>query len=65
MEVYRVVREDGELENWTGRGSDPFSSKGSAKRRATQLTNQAKRSHPRALGYKVQVATVEWEDLNG
>lgn len=64
-EIYRVVREDGEPVGWTGRGSDPFTNKPSAKRRATQLTNEARQYRgPTALGYKVQVAHVEWSDLH-
>jgi hypothetical protein len=63
-EVYRVVREDGDLVGFTGRGSDPFSRKASAKARATQLTKEAKRYSPESLGYKVQVTETNWRDLN-
>lgn len=62
--IYRVIREDGSLVGWTGRGSDPFTNKASAKRRATQLTNEAKRYSPTSLAYKVQVAEAEWSDLD-
>lgn len=62
-EIYRVIREDGSPVGWTGRGSDPFTNKASAKRRATQLTNEAKRYSATSLGYKVQVGEVEWRDL--
>lgn len=60
--IYRVVREDGALVGYTGRGSDPFTNKDSAKRRATYLTNQHKMYG--GTKYKVQVGTVEWDDLN-
>lgn len=61
-EIYRVVREDGSEVGYTGRGSDPFTSKTSAKRRATYLTNQHKMYG--GTKYKVQVAEVEWKDLD-
>lgn len=61
MEIYRVVREDGSEVGYTGRGSDPFTNKASAKRRATFLTNQHKMYG--GIKYKVQAATVEWKDL--
>lgn len=62
MKIYRVVREDGSLVGSIGRGSDPFTNKAAAKRRATQLTNGA-----RYYGggvYKVQVAEPVWKDLD-
>lgn len=62
--IYRVVREDGALVGCTGRGSDPFTRKTSAKQRASQLTTQARRYNRKAMGYKVQVAEPEWEDLD-
>lgn len=66
--VYRVIREDGEAA-WEGRGSDPFTDLGSARRRATKLTNDEKKSVwyrdddyvPKK--YKVQQSKVEWEDF--
>lgn len=61
-EIYRVIREDGSPAGWTGRGSDPFTNKVSAKRRATYLTNQHKMYG--GTKYKVQVAEVEWKDLD-
>lgn len=61
--IYRVVAEDGSEVGYTGRGSDPFTRKASAKSRATQLTNEYKR-YGGGTKYKVQVAYVEWEDLN-
>ncbi len=65
MNLYRVVREDGALVGHTGRGSDPFTNPAAAKRRATQLTNEARRFNPKAMGYKVQVTYAEWEDFRG
>lgn len=63
MNIYRVVHEDGSPVGHIGRGSDPFTNKSAAKRRATQLTNESTQYGPR-YRYKVQVAYVEWEDLN-
>jgi len=70
--VYRVVRDDGEVA-WEGRGSDPFTNLGSARRRATKLTNEEKRygqwweeegrTCPPPHTWKVQRTKVEWEDF--
>ena len=60
--IYRVVREDGTLFGSVGRGSDPFTNKAAAKRRATYLTNQHRMYG--GTRYKVQVAKPEWKDLD-
>lgn len=62
MKIYRVVRVDGAEVGMTGRGSDPFTNISSAKRRATYLTTQHKMYG--GTKYKVQVADVEWKDLD-
>lgn len=63
--IYRVVREDGSLVGTIGRGSDPFTNKAAAKRRATELTNGSIRFHGEDhVKYKVQVAEPTWEDLD-
>jgi hypothetical protein len=64
VNIYRVVREDGSEVGHLGRGSDPFTNKAAAKRRATQLTNESTRYGVDPTKYKVQVSYAEWEDLN-
>lgn len=64
MNIYRVVNADGTEVSFVGRRSDPFTRKASAKSRASQLTNEARRYSPEHPGYKVQVSYAEWEDLN-
>lgn len=63
--VYRVVRDDGSTV-WEGRGSDPFTRLGSARSRASKLTNEEKRyawEKQVPHTYKVQRSKVEWEDM--
>lgn len=62
MKIYRVVREDGSEVGYIGRGSDPFTNKSAAKRRATQLTNEQKLYG--GTKYKVQVSETDWKDLD-
>jgi hypothetical protein len=66
MKIYRVVEEGG-AEVYMGRGSDPFTEKSSAKRRAGQLNNDSKRRERFGYNptkYKVQEADVIWKDLD-
>lgn len=61
--VYRVVTEDGQPA-WEGRGSDPFTQVGSARRRKSKLNNEAANGvWDNGTRYKVQRSKVEWEDF--
>lgn len=62
--VYRVVHLDGR-QAYTGRGSDPFTNLGSARRRRSTLNNDYGYDNNHPDRFVVERSVVNWERFDG